>query len=50
MWKAVRRETGEEVALKVIKKRMHHNKHIVSDEIEVMQKLQHPNILRLEDW
>ncbi|KAF9209083.1 hypothetical protein BGZ59_010290 [Podila verticillata] len=50
VWKAVRRETGDEVALKVIKKRIHHNKHIVSDEIEVMQKLQHPNILRLEDW
>ncbi|KAG0022218.1 hypothetical protein BGZ81_008631, partial [Podila clonocystis] len=50
VWRAVRRETGEEVALKVIKKRQHHNKNIASDEIAVMQKLKHPNILQLEDW
>ncbi|KAF9295518.1 hypothetical protein BGZ74_010779 [Mortierella antarctica] len=50
VWRAVRRETGEEVALKIIKKRQHHNKILASDEIEVMQKLKHPNILQLEDW
>ncbi|KAG0097294.1 hypothetical protein BGZ93_003038 [Podila epicladia] len=50
VWRAVRRETGEEVALKIIKKRQHHNKIIAGDEIEVMQKLKHPNILQLEDW
>ncbi|KAG0035403.1 hypothetical protein BGZ82_005295 [Podila clonocystis] len=50
VWRAVRRETGEEVALKVIKKRQHHNKNLASDEIAVMQKLKHPNILQLEDW
>ncbi|KAG0334788.1 hypothetical protein BG004_000272 [Podila humilis] len=50
--KGIVRATGKEVAIKVIRKRKHHNqnKFNTREEIEVMKRLEHPNILKLEDW
>lgn len=49
--RALHKPTGEEVAVKIIlKKGLQGNDQMVQDELHMLQRLNHPHIVRFKDW